>query len=166
VLDDAARASSARLLRQQKPDLQRQVDYLVGFQVTGGHRLFAYTSDARDFSQFWTGVTLGAVSEVVVAHRDRLARIAFRSWSTSSTVQDQFSRLKICRATAAPPSSRRLMAILTHFTAKHNGRRSYRDKERSGSTSEAQKELRGSARARTGSCGTGQGIRGRAGGSR
>jgi predicted site-specific integrase-resolvase len=174
VLDDAARSgiiyarvSSAK----QKPDLQRQVDYLrarfPGYEVvtdiaSGVHfrRKGLFTVLDRCDS--------GAVSEVVVAHRDRLARIAFplvehlinRAGSVLTVVEDLS-----CDGCAAELQDD-LMAILTHFTAKHNGRRSYRDKKDQGPPERgpegAPEAVRGRAQVPVE---RGQGIRGRAGGS-
>lgn len=125
-----ARVSSAK----QKPDLQRQVDFLRA--RFPGHDVVTDVASGVHFRRKGLFAVLdrcsaGAVSEVVVAHRDRLARIAFpllehfitRAGSVLTVVEDLS-----CDGCAAELHDD-LMAVLTHFTAKHNGRRSYRDKK-------------------------------------
>ena len=125
-----ARVSSAK----QKPDLQRQVDFLRARFPT--YEVVTDIASGVHFRRKGLFAVLdrcdaGAVSEVVVAHRDRLARIAFpllehlinRAGSVLTVVEDLS-----CDGCAAELQDD-LMAILTHFTAKHNGRRSYRHKE-------------------------------------
>jgi predicted site-specific integrase-resolvase len=73
----------------------------------------------------------GTVSEVVVAHRDRLARIG------SGLIEHIISRcgavLTVIEDRACDGCPEELandvLEVLTHFTAKHNGRRSYNNRE-------------------------------------
>jgi predicted site-specific integrase-resolvase len=125
-----ARVSSAK----QKPDLQRQVDFLRARFPT--YEVVTDIASGVHFQRKGLFTVLdrcdsGAVSEVVVTHRDRLARIAFpllehlivRAGSVLTVVED------VSSDGGAAELHDDLMAILTHFTAKHNGRRSYRNKE-------------------------------------
>jgi predicted site-specific integrase-resolvase len=73
----------------------------------------------------------GLVGEIVVAHRDRLARIGYgllehvflRAGSVLTIVEDN-------ACDGCPEELHEdVMAVLTHFTAKHNGKRSYANRK-------------------------------------
>jgi predicted site-specific integrase-resolvase len=69
----------------------------------------------------------GSVSRIVVSHRDRLARIGF---GLVEFIIEQSGCILTVIEDPAGDSERELaedvMAVLTHFTAKHHGKRSYR----------------------------------------
>jgi hypothetical protein len=95
VLDDARSGiiSLSCLLRKQKPDLQRQVDYLrawfPGYEVV---TTFARALPTQGTFQFWTAVTLELSARSWLPTGTASQELPSRSWSTSSTVQDQFGR--------------------------------------------------------------------------
>ena len=125
-----ARVSSYK----QRSDLCRQIDSLrsrfphytvisdigsgVNFQRKGLHTLL-------------DKCMCGVVSEVVVAYRDRLARIGYgliehiirRSGSLLTVIEDP--SCDGCPSELAED----VMAVLTHFTAKSHGKRAHKNKE-------------------------------------
>jgi predicted site-specific integrase-resolvase len=121
-----ARVSSSK----QKGDLARQVDFLRGKYPS--HRVITDVGSGVNFKRRGLLALLdasiaGLIGEVVVAHRDRLARIGYgllehiflRSGSVLTVVEDH-----ACDGCPAELHED-VMAVLTHFTAKHHGRRSY-----------------------------------------
>jgi hypothetical protein len=85
----------------------------------------ASTSSGRAYSLLTPAAQ--ALSEKLVAHRDRLARIGYgllehvflRAGSVLTIVEDN-------ACDGCPEELHEdVMAVLTHFTAKHNGKRSY-----------------------------------------
>jgi predicted site-specific integrase-resolvase len=70
----------------------------------------------------------GVVSEVVVAYKDRLARIGFEM--VEYIIERCGSVLTVVQGHGidgvADELTEDVLAVLTHFTAKHHGRRSYR----------------------------------------
>ena len=122
-----ARVSSSK----QKPDLERQIAYLrTRFP---DHRVVSDVASGVNFSRRGLRTVLdaclqGTVSEVVVAHRDRLARIGtglveyimHQGGAVLTVVED-------CSRDGCPEElAEDILEVLTHFTAKHNGRRAYR----------------------------------------
>jgi predicted site-specific integrase-resolvase len=73
------------------------------------------------------GCLQGTISEVVVAHRDRLARIGYgiveyvirRSGCLLTVLEDG------CGNGGTTELAEDIIAVLTHFAAKHHGRRKY-----------------------------------------
>ena len=121
-----ARVSSSK----QKADLQRQIDFLRA--KFPGHEVVSDIASGVNLGRKGLVALLdrclaGSVKEVVVAHRDRLARIGFellehiiaRSGSVLTVYQDP--SCKDCFEELGDD----LMAIVTHFAAKHHGRRKY-----------------------------------------
>lgn len=115
---------------KQKADLQRQIDFLRA--RFPDHEVVSDVGSGVNFARKGLVALLdrclaGLVKEVVVAHRDRLARIGFdllehiiaRSGSVLTVHQDP--SCPDCYAELGDD----LMAIVTHFAAKHHGRRSY-----------------------------------------
>jgi predicted site-specific integrase-resolvase len=124
-----ARVSSSK----QKGDLARQVSFLRN--KFPHHRVVTDVGSGVNFKRKGLLALLdasiaGLVGEIVVAHRDRLARIGYgllehiflRSGSVLTIVEDH-----ACDGCPAELYED-VMAVLTHFTAKHNGRRSYSEK--------------------------------------
>lgn len=121
-----ARVSSSK----QRADLERQIDFLqsrfpgydvisdIGSGVNFGRRGLLSILD---------GCLQGTIREVVVAYRDRLARIGFSlverviKWNGSILTVVEDRSCDGCPEELAED----VMAVLTHFTAKHHGRRSY-----------------------------------------
>ena len=125
-----ARVSSSK----QKPDLERQIVFLRTRYP--GHKIVSDVGGGVNFARPGLRAVLdacmrGTVSEVVVAHRDRLARIGsgliehiiFRCGAVLTVIED--------RACDGCPEelANDVLEVLTHFTAKHNGRRSYDNRE-------------------------------------
>lgn len=121
-----ARVSSSK----QKPDLERQIDFLR--QRFPGYKVFSDIGGGVNFARPGLRTLLdacmrGAVSEVVVAHRDRLARIGTgliehiieRCGSVLTVIED-----RTCDG-CPEELANDVLEVLTHFTAKHNGKRSY-----------------------------------------
>jgi len=126
-----ARVSSSK----QKGDLARQVDFLRN--KFPHHRVVTDVGSGVNFKRkgllaLLDAAIAGLVGEIVVAHRDRLARIGYgllehiflRSGSVLTVVEDH-----ACDGCPAELHED-VMAVLTHFTAKHHGRRSYSNRRR------------------------------------
>lgn len=124
-----ARVSSAK----QKSDLGRQVDFLK--HRFPNHRVITDVGSGVNFKRpgllsLLDACIAGLIGEVVVAHRDRLARIGY------GLLEHIFQRggaiLTVVEDNACDGCPEELhedvMAVLTHFTAKHNGKRSYASK--------------------------------------
>jgi putative resolvase len=122
-----ARVSSSK----QKADLQRQIDFLRA--KFPDHEVVSDIGSGVNFGRKGLVSLLdrclaGAIKEVVVAHRDRLARIGsdllehviLRTGSVLTVHQDP--TCPDCYAELGDD----LMAIVTHFAAKHHGRRKYK----------------------------------------
>jgi len=125
-----ARVSSAK----QKDDLVRQVDFLR--HRFPNHRVVTDVGSGVNFKRkgllsLLDASSAGLVGEIVVAHRDRLARIGYgllehvflRAGSVLTIVEDN-------ACDGCPEELHEdVMAVLTHFTAKHNGKRSYSNRK-------------------------------------
>lgn len=129
-----ARVSSTK----QKPDLERQKNYLR--TKYPDHELVFDIGSGVNFERPGLRSLLercmqGSVAEVVVSHRDRLARIGFK---LVAFVIERTGCVLTILDDPTGDGTRELaedvMAVLTHFTAKHNGRRSYRHSQDSHAT--------------------------------
>lgn len=127
-----ARVSSSK----QRPDLQRQIAFLR--ERFPGHKVISDVGGGVNFARPGLRSVLdacmrGTVSEVVVAHRDRLARIG--SGLIEHIIQRCGSVLTVVEDRSCDGCPEELandvLEVLTHFTAKHNGRRAYRQRESS-----------------------------------
>ena len=122
-----ARVSSGK----QRADLGRQIDSLrtrfPNYQVISDIGS-GVNFERRGLQTLLDRCMRGAVSEVVVAYRDRLARIGYRlveyiirrSGSLLTVVEDP--SCDGCPSELAED----VMAVLTHFAAKHHGKRSHK----------------------------------------
>lgn len=129
---DACRITDARVSSaKQKPDLERQKDLLRSRYP--GYEMVSDIGSGVNFARPGLCSLLercmrGDVSEVVVSHRDRLARIG--SGLVEFVIERSGCVLTVLEDTSGDGHTSELaedvMAVLTHFTARHNGRRSYR----------------------------------------
>lgn len=119
--------------RKQKSDLQRQIDHLRA--RFPGYRVISDIASGVNFERKGLRTVLdacmrGLVSEVVVSYRDRLARIGvglveYIIAQSGSVLTVTESRERE-RGDDHTELAEDVLAVLTHFTAKHHGRRSYR----------------------------------------
>jgi predicted site-specific integrase-resolvase len=120
------RVSSAK----QKPDLERQTAFMR--HRFPNHRVVSDIGSGVNFSRRGLRSILdacmrGAVSEVVVAHRDRLARIGASLVEYIITQSGSVLKVVEDRSCNGCPEelAEDVLAVLTHFTARHNGKRTY-----------------------------------------
>lgn len=124
-----ARVSSAK----QKGDLQRQINFLRA--KFPKHEVVTDVGSGVNFARKGLVSLLdkclaGTVKEIVVAHRDRLARIGF------DLLEHIITRSGSVLTVSEDPScdgcfrelSDDLMAVVTHFAARHHGKRKYNNK--------------------------------------
>jgi putative resolvase len=122
-----ARVSSSK----QRGDLGRQIVFLR--ERFPAHRVVSDIGSGVNFGRkgllaILDGCMQGTIAEVVVAHRDRLARIGYgiiehvirRSGCVLTIVEGNSS--SGCTSELAED----VIAVLTHFAAKHHGRRAYK----------------------------------------
>ena len=125
-----ARVSSYK----QKAYLQRQIDFLRS--KFPNHQVITDIGSGVNFSRKGLVSLLdrclaGHVNEVVVAHRDRLARIGF------DLLEHIITRAGSILTVSEDPDchgcfkelSDDLMAVVTHFAARHHGRRKYKSSQ-------------------------------------
>ena len=127
-----ARVSSSK----QRPDLQRQIDELT--QAYPGHRVITDVASGLNFKRpglraLLDSIHRGNVQEVVVMHRDRLARFAidlleylFRQKGVKLLVHRQDNDA----GESAQQLAEDLMAITTVFVASHHGKRAAEGRRR------------------------------------
>ena len=124
-----ARVSSSK----QKGDLQRQIDFLR--RNFPSHEVISDIGSGVNFGRKGLVSLLdrclaGSIKEIVVAHRDRLARIGFEL--LEHVIARTGSVLTVFTDKSCPDCFEELgddlMAIVTHFAAKHHGRRKYGNK--------------------------------------
>ncbi len=119
---------------KQKPDLQRQIQTLQ--EAYPRHILIQDCASGVNFKRSGLRALLervhqGMVSEVVVLHRDRLARIAvdllefiFNQNNTKLVVHCQSENSQSTQDDGYNELAEDLLAITTVFVASHNGKRS------------------------------------------
>jgi predicted site-specific integrase-resolvase len=136
-----ARVSSAK----QKEDLQRQIKELQ--EAYPGHNIIKDIGSGINFKRQGLCSLLerlhqGMVSEVVVMHRDRLARFAFDL--LEFIFKQKGCRLVVHRQGKGAESTEQLaedlMAITTVFVATHHGKRAAENRKRRKSSQEKEKE--------------------------
>lgn len=123
-----ARVSS----RKQEDDLQRQIKFLQ--RKYPKHELVTDIGSGLNFKRkglisILERASRGEVKEVVVAHRDRLARFGFEliNW----IVTQHGGRIVVCDSTTNSPTeelTKDLLAIITVFSCRIHGLRAYKHK--------------------------------------
>ena len=126
-----ARVSSSK----QQPDLERQIDELQ--KAYPGYKLIKDVGSGINFKKqglrtLLDRVNEGLVSEVVVMHRDRLAR--FGADLLEFIFSQKGCQLVVHRQGEGPESTQQLaddlLAITTVFVATHHGRRAAENRKR------------------------------------
>jgi hypothetical protein len=123
-----ARVSSAK----QKADLVRQVDFLR--HRFPNHKVVTDVGSGVNFkrkgTQPFDASSAGLVGEIVVAHRDRLARIGYGLLEHVFLRQDQFSlSSKIMLATDVQKNSTKTSWRCLPISQPNNGKRSYANRK-------------------------------------
>ena len=123
---------------KQQPDLVRQIEYLRA--AYPGHRVVRDVASGVNFKRKGLTALLdrvydGRVGEVVVLHRDRLARLGcelleqlFKKFGVKLVVHDKDAPGD-CQSIEEDHQSD-LLAVVTSFVAGYNGRRSGRNRKR------------------------------------
>src|SRR5437764_11153414 len=119
----------------QKPDLANQIRALESYCKQQGISVDEWMSDIgsglnykrKQFNRLMEMIELGQVKRVIIAHRDRLVRFGYEYFE--AFCQRHHTEIVVINAEAMSPEQelvRDLIAIVTLFSARLQGLRSYR----------------------------------------
>jgi putative resolvase len=119
----------------QKPDLRNQIKALESYCQTHQIKVDEWMQDIgsglnykrKQFNQLMEMVELGQVRRIVIAHRDRLVRFGYEYFE--AFCERHHTDLVVINVEAMSPEQelvRDLIAIVTVFSARLHGLRSYR----------------------------------------
>jgi putative resolvase len=119
----------------QKPDLANQIDVLEAYCKQRSIKVDEWMSDIgsglnykrKNFLRLMEMIELGQVRRVIIAHRDRLVRFGYEYFE--AFCQRHHTELVVINGEAMSPEQelvRDLIAIVTVFSARLHGLRSYR----------------------------------------
>ncbi len=121
--------------RAQKPDLAQQIDALDAYCKQQAIKVDEWMSDIgsglnykrKNFTRLMEMIELGQVRRVLIAHRDRLVRFGYDYFE--AFCQRHHTELIVMNSEAMSPEHelvRDLIAIVTVFSVRLHGLRSYR----------------------------------------